>query len=202
MGRVPLPVAQLALSAMNHVLQQQPASRERMRAHAGRGIRLVAAHALGTWEAEARIGPDGLFTAAREAAPAVVLRFTPGVDAMFHFLGGGASAMRSHLAIEGDAALADAIGEVAEALQWDFEEDLSRVVGDPVAHRVGMTVRGVHSRLAGLRDRSREAVQRAASSREGPLVARPDLDGFVAEIGRLLQRVERLEGMDGAAPRR
>lgn len=202
MGSVPLPMAQLALSAMNHVLQQQPASRERMRGHAGRVIRLVVTHPLGTWTADAAIGPDGLLAATREEAPAVVLRFKPGVDAMLGFLGGGASALRPHLEIEGDAMLAAAVGEVAEALEWDFEEDLSRVVGDPLAHRVGTTLRGLRARFSGLRERSREAVQRAASSREGPLVAGADLAGLAAGIARLSQRVDRLESLRGVPPRR
>src|SRR5690606_1836026 len=143
MTRVPLPMAQLALSAMNHVLQQQPASRERMRAHAGRCIRIVARHPLGSLESDAQIGADGLLVAMSRGTPDVVLRLTPRIDTMVRFLDSGRGALRSNLAIDGDAAVAATVGEVVESLEWDFEEDLSRVVGDPVAHRMGLAVRGL-----------------------------------------------------------
>jgi hypothetical protein len=53
MSRVPLPLAQLALSAMNHVLQQQPAARERMRSHVSRIVRIVVASPLGQMHSDA-----------------------------------------------------------------------------------------------------------------------------------------------------
>ncbi len=201
MFRVPLPMAQVALSAINHVLQQQPASRERMRGHAGRCIRIITSHPLGSLESDALIGADGLLVAMSRGTPDVVLRIAPRLDTMLRVLDAGSSSLRSDLAIEGDAALAATVGEVAESLEWDFEEDLSRVVGDPVAHRVGLAVRGLRERFGSLRERSNEAVHRAASSRGGPLVSGADLAGLAAEIGRMSERVSRLETLS-AAPRR
>ena len=197
MSRVPLPMAQVALSAMNHVLQQQPASRERMRAHAGRCIRIIARHPLGSLESDAQIGADGLLVALSRATPDVVLRITPRFDTMLRLVDAGSSALRSSMEIEGDAALAATVGEVADSLAWDFEEDLSRVVGDPIAHRVGLAVRGLRDRFGGLRERSEEAVHRAAASRGGPLVSGADLAGLAAEIGRMSDRVARLEALGG-----
>ena len=194
-------MAQVALSAINHVLQQQPASRERMRAHAGRCIRIIAKHPLGSLESDALIGADGLLVAMSRGTPDVVLRLSPRIDTMLRFLDAGSSSLRSDLAIEGDAALAATVGEVADSLEWDFEEDLSRVVGDPVAHRVGLAVRGLRERFGGLRERSQEAVHRAAASRGGPLVSGADLAGLAGEIGRMADRVTRLEAL-AAAPRR
>src|SRR5690606_7084421 len=106
MTRVPLPMAQVALSAMNHVLQQQPASRERMRTHAGRCIRIIANHPLGSLESDALIGADGLLVAMSRGTPDVVLGITPRLGAMLGVLEAGPSALRSNLSIEGDAALA------------------------------------------------------------------------------------------------
>src|SRR5690606_34731153 len=82
MTRVPLPMAQVALSAMNHILQQQPALRERMRAHAGRCLRIIANHPLGTLESDALVGADGLLVATSSATPDVVLRLVPRLDTM------------------------------------------------------------------------------------------------------------------------
>ena len=171
-----------------------------MRAHAGRCIRIIARHPLGSLQSDAQIGADGLLVATSQATPDVVLRITPRFDTMLRLLEAGSSALRSSMEIEGDAALAATVGEVADSLAWDFEEDLSRVVGDPVAHRVGLAVRGLRDRFGGLRERSEEAMHRAAASRAGPLVSGEELAGLAAEIGRMSDRVARLE--DRAAPSR
>ena len=193
MIRVPLPLAQVALSAMNHVLQQQPASREQMRAHAGRYIRIVVAGPLGEAHSDAQIGADGLLAVTTQATPTVVLTLTPTVDALFGVLGGGPRGLGPHLRVEGDVMLSAAVGQVAESLRWDFEEDLSRVVGDSVAYRIGQAVRGLRARADGVRERSREAVERAATARHGPLVSESELAVLADEIRRLSASVTRLE---------
>jgi len=99
-----------------------------------------------------------------------------------------------HLKIEGDVMLAAALGQVTQLLRWDFEEDLSGLVGDVVAHRIGGLARGARRGAQGMRRRSREALQRAAAAPEGPLATRAGLARFAADIERLTDRVDRLEG--------
>jgi ubiquinone biosynthesis protein UbiJ len=193
MIRVPLPLAQVALSAMNHVLQQQPAARDQMRVHAGQQLRVVIAGPLGDVSSDARIGEDGLLFVTAPAAPAVVLTLAPTMDALFGVLGGGPRGLGPHLKVEGDVMLSAAVGKVAESLRWDFEEDLSRVVGDTVAHRVGRVVHGLRERSGGLRDRSREALERAATTRDGPLVSQRELAALADEVRRLAASISRVE---------
>lgn len=195
---MPLPLAQLALSGLNHVLRQQPAARDDMRAQAGRDVRIVVKGPFGPVHADARIDADGFLSLAGDAVPAAVLTFSPSLDALFGVIGAGADGLGPHVKVDGDVALAAVIGEVAKSLRWDFEEDLSRLVGDAVAHRVGEAARGLRDQADGLRLRSREAVQRAATSRRGPLVSAPELAVLAAEIGRLSARVGRIEAMPGA----
>ena len=45
--------------------------------------------------------------------------------------------------IEGDVQLAAELGWLAENLRWDFEEDLSRVLGDVPAHALADAARRV-----------------------------------------------------------
>lgn len=193
MTRLPLPLAQLALSGLNHVLKQQPAARDDMRAQAGREVRIVVAGPLGAVHSDARIDADGFLSLASNATPAAILTLSPSLDALFGVLGAGAGGLGPHIKVEGDVMLAALLGQVAQGLRWDFEEDLSRFVGDGVAHRVGETVRGLRDQADGLRLRSREAVQRATTSQRGPLVSAPELAVFAAEIGRLSAMVSRLE---------
>lgn len=199
MIRLPLPLAQLALSAMNHVLQQQPASREQMRAYAGRQIRIVVTGPLGDVSSDARIGEDGLFSVTTQATPAVVLTLKPTMDALFGVLDSGPRGLGPHLKVEGDVMLSAAVGKIAESLRWDYEEDLSRVVGDSVAHRVGRAVKSLRERSGGLKERSREAFERAATAREGPLVSQPEFASLTDEVRRLAGSVARLEARQRTA---
>ena len=71
----------------------------------------------------------------------MVLTARPTVDAVFRAMREGPMALGATLRIKGDAMLAQALGEVARAMNWDVEEDLSRVVGDAAAHRAGQFLR-------------------------------------------------------------
>jgi ubiquinone biosynthesis accessory factor UbiJ len=79
--------------------------------------------------AEVRAGAGG--------APAVTMLVKPSVDSLKGAMSSGASGLQSHLSIEGDVMLAAALGEIAQHARWDFEDDISFVVGDKVARRIG-----------------------------------------------------------------
>jgi ubiquinone biosynthesis protein UbiJ len=200
MSRVPLPLAQLALSGMNHVLQQQPAARERMKIHVSRIIRIVIAGPFGQMHSDARIDRDGLLSLTTDGAPAAVLTFSPGINAFFGVLSAGPRGLGPHLKVEGDVMLAAAVGEVAQSLRWDYEEDLSKVIGDGLAHRAGQALRGLREQSEGLRQRSREALQRAAVAQQGPLVSVEELTAFKAELEIVSMTVSRLELISAARP--
>jgi len=193
MTRLPLPLAQLALWGLNHVLQQQPGARDSMRGQAGREIRIVVAGPLGSVHSDARIDADGYLSLVGDAKPVAVLTLSPSLDALFGVLGSGPGGLGPHIKVDGDVMLAALLGQVAQSLRWDFEEDLSRLVGDGAAYRVGESLRALRDQTDGLRLRSREAVQRTATAQGGPLVAAPELAVLAAEIARLTDVVGRLE---------
>ena len=179
---------------MNHVLQQQPSVRQRMQSHAGRQVRLVVAPPFGRpVHSDARIDNDGFLSLTTAGPPAVVLTLTPSLGAAFAFLQAGSAGVGSHIRIEGDVLLAAAIGQVAQSLRWDVEEDLSRVIGDVAAHRLGRLARGLREGAEGFRDRAREALQRGATADDGPLLARDQLAEFARDTAALAARVARLE---------
>jgi ubiquinone biosynthesis accessory factor UbiJ len=194
MNRLALPLAQFALSAINHVLQQQSAARERMRVHAGRQLRIVVTGPLGgSIHSDARIDRDGMLVLVSGGAPAAILTFSPSLDALFGILRAGAAGAGAHLKVEGDVMLAAAVGQVAQLLRWDFEEDLSGLVGDVVAHRIGRLARGFGEGARGLGSRSQEALQRAATAPGGPLATSVEMAEFTSELNRLAQAVAQLE---------
>ena len=193
MSRAPLPLAQTALSAVNHVLHQQPAARARLRIHAGRCIRIVFDSPFGSVYSDALIAADGLLLVTTEGSCAAVLMVSPSIDALFGVMRAGPNGLGPHIRVEGDVMLAAAVGQVAQSLRWDFEEDLSRVLGDGIAHRIGRTLRAGVEQAKTLRERSREAVQRIAAAEDGPLVSASQLAGLAEEAQRLAARLKELE---------
>lgn len=193
MPRVPTPLAQVALAALNHVLSQQPSLRDGLRAHAGRPVRIIVAGPLGSVHSDARIGAEGHLHALSQAEPAATLKLTLSVDAVFAGLRGGSEALAPHLAVDGDLMVAAALADVARSARWDFEEDLSRVTGDVIAHRIGRAVRGFGAALRGFEERSSDAVSRKLTTAGGPLVGRREFGHFQDSLQSLADRIARLE---------
>ena len=185
-----------AVAALNHVLSQHAQATERLRAFAGRSV-------------EVRCPPfpdlrlsitDAGFVErpGSDAESALVVKLTPGA---LPLLAVGDERARSQIAIEGQADLAAVVDELFRTLRWDFEEDLSRVFGDVVAHRLA----------AGARDLAawqRDAMQRLAENlaeywtEERPLLVRPaDAEKLHRDSRSLQEEVARLEGRIGQLER-
>jgi ubiquinone biosynthesis protein UbiJ len=172
---------------VNHVLRSAPLAMQRVARHAGR---TVAFH-VGPVETRFTIQTTGeVADAVAGAANDLEVRVSPFL--MPRLLAGDESAYRD-IAISGDAELAQEISFLARNLDWDFEEDLSKAVGDIAAHRIANGLRAARhwSRDAGLR-----IVQGAAEywTEESPLIAsRVKVEDFVAEVSQLRDAIERLE---------
>ena len=105
----------------------------------------------------------------------------------------GEDALMREIGIEGNADLASAVQYLFRHLRWDVEEDLSRIFGDVIAHR--MVEQG--RRFATW---NREAAEKLAQNlaeywiEEQPLLARPaDVRQFLACVDQLRDDLARLE---------
>lgn len=195
MAVLPLPLAQTGLSALNHVLRQQAWARDRLRPHAGRSVRMVVKLPFGPVSADSRIAADGtLELAAAADAPTVTLTLEPRLSTALAALRDGAKGLSGGLHVEGDVMVAAAVGEVAQFLRWDAEEDLSHLVGDRLAHRVGETLRqGVaQSRVAA--ERASSGVRQFLVDDGRQLVERSELQALGASLEALDRRLTALEG--------
>jgi ubiquinone biosynthesis protein UbiJ len=184
-----------AVAALNHVLSQHALATERLRAFAGQSVEIRCPPFP---DLRLRITEAGLVERAPGgAASALVVRLRPGA---LPLLAMGDERARGQIGIEGQADLAGAVDELFRTLRWDFEEDLSRVFGDIVAHRLA----------AGGRDLAawqRDAVQRLAENlaeywtEVQPLLLRPadaeklyrDSRALQDEAASLEARIVRLE---------
>lgn len=190
------------LRAFNHVMRQHAWARDRFASFAGQTVRMVVRTPLGEVAASALIAADGTFQAAHAAAsaPAVTLTVRAPLDALLAAATGGTASVMPHLRIEGDAALASAIGQVAPHLRWDAEDDLARIVGDVTARRLTRFLDHARDGMRDWRLRTESAAVQYLLHENPQLVSQPMLDDFRStlrtlrdDLERLNKRIERLE---------
>jgi ubiquinone biosynthesis protein UbiJ len=171
--------------ALNRLLEAEPWARERLAPFAGETVELRAPYLPAVRfaiVAGGRLAPGGepsLRIALRAGALGALAR---GED---HFM--------REVDIEGNARLAQEVLHLARHLRWDFEEDLSRLVGDAPAHAMAQALRGVVSWHRDAARRLGENLMEYALE-EGRLVApRAEFAAFAADVARLRDAIERLE---------
>lgn len=188
-----------ALQAFNHLISAAPWASRRLAPFAGKRARLV----LGAIPLEFRIAPDGTFESLGTGAPDVDI-VLPASAPLALLQGQGREAMMRGAQITGAADFAEALGFVLRHLEWDAEEDLSRVVGDIAARRLAASASGFAAAQA-------EAVRRLADNiaeylrYEQPVGMLPqDAARFTAEnkalsdrAAALAQRIAALEKVRG-----
>lgn len=195
---LPIPDAVLAAAenAINAVLRLDPEGAARLGAIAGQVLR-VELTGLGS-HIDVVPGERTLALFSQygdsDSRPDCIVRATPGAllgmllaehreDAIF----------AGSVQIEGDNRLAQTLGEVVHGLDIDWEERLSRILGDSLAHRLGVTARAsgrwAQRTGAALGENLREYLVE-----EGQLLSGPtELQGFCDAVDLVRDDVERLE---------
>lgn len=172
---------------LNHLLNQSSWARQRLAPFAGKhvGLSMPPVHA------RLRIAEEGWFGAAADDAVADVEISLP-AETPFLALRGIEKVMEA-ARIEGAAQFAAELSYVLKHLGWDYEEDLSRVVGDIAAHRVATGL----AAFAAWQKRSAERLARDAVSyateKHALLARRGDQRGFADDLAELRSALERSE---------
>jgi ubiquinone biosynthesis protein UbiJ len=184
---------------VNHLLRQQSWASDRLRAHAGERIRiqLPAAFPLPfaskpfLTDVNLQVSESGLIAAGSNEVDAdLVVTVKPAAMPMFlvHH-----PDVLKHVDLSGKASLAAVISDLVTRLQWDVEEDLSRVVGDIAAHRIATAGRDF---FAWQRDAAHRTAENVADylTDENPMLARrTDIDQFARDLQTLAQDLDRIE---------
>jgi ubiquinone biosynthesis protein UbiJ len=184
MSALPRPITR----TLNHVLGTAPLAMERLRRHAGRTAVVHVGPLTFAW----LVQTTGLVEAAAAPEGPVDLRITISPFLLPRLAAGDETALRE-VKTEGDAEFAQDVAFLARNLSWDVEEDLSKVTGDIVAHRV---VGGAKAAHAWSRDAAMRVLAGAAEywTEEDPLIAsRVKVEDFVREVSELREAVDRLE---------
>lgn len=182
----------LRRALLNHLLNQRADLRAELARHAGQTARLVVL----PFQLDFCVTADGLLQPG-QGEPIATVTIPPWV---LPRLALHDPAAERELQISGDMPLANTVGRVLQALDWDAEADLARLIGDIPAHRLAETARNAigDPRLLGrnLAEVSVEYLQEEARL----LVARPSVAQFVREVdtlrddaARLAKRIGRLE---------
>lgn len=176
------------IAALNHLLKGQTWARERLRPFAGKRVlfRLSPLPDLGLL-----ILDSGLVQRAATDVPAdLTVNVKPG--AVPHLLARDESAM-AQVDLAGPVDLASAVQLLFRELTWDVEEDLSKITGDVVAHRVAGAARDF---LAWQKDAAIRLSQNVAEylTEERPvLAAGADAASFKRSLEILSEDCDRLE---------
>ena len=114
---------------LNHVLMQEKEAQDRLARKKGSVLHVR----WGLFALDLLITPAGLLDKVNPAAKPDLL-IAVAVDSPMALLQSTMAGKPPPVKIEGDVQLAAELGWLAENLRWDFEEDLSRVLGDVPAH--------------------------------------------------------------------
>jgi ubiquinone biosynthesis protein UbiJ len=174
--------------ALNHLLGAEAWARDKLKPYAGQCVEFRAPP-LPALRLE--ILAAGLLDRAAEDAPPNLV-VTIGAGALPALVRGEDALMRE-IGIEGNADLASAVQYLFRHLRWDLEEDLSRVFGDVLAHRM---VEGGQRFAAWNREAAAKLAQNLTEYwiEEQPLLARPaDVRQFLTDVDQLRDDLARLE---------
>jgi len=177
----------LASSSLNHLLRGNSWALVRLIPCAGK----TAKFDCGPVGVVLTVLDSGQVTAAAPAAaPDTTIRLTPGL--MLRVLARDETVW-NEIEIQGDTEFATVINHIFRNLRWDIEEDLSRVFGDIIAHR--MVQAG--TTLDRWRAQSLDNLTRSFAeywTEEQPLIARArDVARFNRDVDRLRDDVARFE---------
>ncbi len=116
---------------LQHLTDQNSWSRPHLQPFAGKVVQFDFVLA----KANLLILEDGSLALSGETAPPEANIHVPPSLAL-RLLAGDENA-KMHIKIDGDAHLATEISKVLQHMHWDIEEDLSKVVGDIAAYKIG-----------------------------------------------------------------
>ncbi len=178
-----------AARAINRVLGDYPKACARLAPHAGKRCRFE----MPPLAVELRVTPAGRVEpvgAGAEGEPDLVFEIpASALPALARDRDAGMQRAR----FTGDGELAQLVAELARELRWDAEEDLSRWIGDPAAHRVAG---GARQFAAWQRDARARLIDNAAeylAEEHRAFIRKEELESLARRVEDLRDAAARLE---------
>ena len=172
---------------LNHLINQNSWARDQLQPFAGKAVRFNIPPVSATVTV---LEDGGLAMAGVTAEPEATV--TVPFSVALRLLADDEAA-NTLITLEGDTELATALGKVLRNIQWEYEEDLSRLIGDVPAHQLGEFGRKTVS------EAKRQTLNVAQMfseywQEEQPLIAKKrHVENFLKEVDALREDVERFE---------
>lgn len=181
-------LATFALVPLNHLLRGESWSSKRLQPYAGKTVRFCILPFL---DIDLTVHTSGELLATMGSAT-IDTTITLSLGLLPRLLAHDEEAYRK-INISGDSAFADELLSISKNLHWDMEQDLSRIMGDILAHRVvkaSEDLKQWHNKT--IRNLSETLVE--YWTEEQPLLAKSvHVHEFIIEVGALKSDVEQLE---------
>ena len=177
-----------AANALNLLLRREAWARDKLAPFAGEVVELRYAPMPALRLAIVEGGQSAPAEAEREST--LVITAKPEI---FAALAKGEEHLMRAVDIAGNARLATEILALLRYLRWDVEEDLSRVFGDVIAHRIVKTARDVAAWQKEAGRRVAENVMEYAVEERRMVVSRTEFESFAAGVAKLRDDLARLE---------
>jgi ubiquinone biosynthesis protein UbiJ len=172
---------------INHILRATPRAMTRLQRFTGKTM----AFKSGPFHLRLAVLASGEVDAAsQESIPDVTVTAPP---ILLPRLAVREEAAFKQAVFEGDAEFAAEIAFLARNLEWDVEEDLSKVVGDIAAHRIVSTAKSLRAWRKDATVRLGENVREYLTEERPALVPRRDLREFLHDVDAVRDDVARLE---------
>lgn len=181
-------LASVAVAPLNHLLQGESWARRRLQDCAGKTARFRLPPLIDL-ALTVQAGGEVSAAASHSSCDAI---FTLDHALFLRLLANDAEAYRE-IRISGDSAFADEILHIGKNLRWDVEEDLSKVIGDILAHRV---VQSGDNLIQWQKGVFRNLLQAMAEywTEEEPLLAKPtEMRELTREVSQLSTDTKLLE---------
>ncbi len=196
MNELPTAIAAVVETAINQVLQLDPDTVEQLQQIQGKVIAIelqglnVTLYLMPQGPQEKGLNVFGHF----EGEPDTVLRGTPIAMAKMGLAkNAGDVLFEGDVEISGDVELGQQFREILDGLDIDWEEHLSHVTGDIVAHKMGNLVRGIFSWSKNTTEILGQDAAEYLQEESRELPNRREVDGFLKNIDTLRSDVDRME---------
>jgi len=194
-----MPATPVWLAAVEALLNRQIAAQTEARVAArrlsGKSLQIEA----GGWRVRAVTAGERLVLLPGDASPCDAM-ICGSVRALLQMAGGRGLARDSGVQVRGDAEVAGAYRELLLLARPDWEEELSRFVGDLPARRAGRFAAAAADWLRGAARSTGENVAEYLQEESRDLVGRTEVDEFLRGVDdlreagdRLVARIKRLE---------
>jgi len=183
---IPDPLTMFA-RGINHLLRQEPWAASQLAPHTGKTLEFV----LSPMTIKLALDADGWVHPALNDTVAVRIELP--LSSLPQVLVDGPRAALRSVKLEGDAEFAQAVLDVVQNLKWEFEEDLSRYIGDIAARRVAQGAREFAGQVRRANRNMAESMAEYLLDEKEELVRPCDLEDFGAHVRTLRDDLARLE---------